>query len=142
MQDCARLPTDPFAEWPADAKGIYPAPATAASACTYDAWDRLPRVFVDVNSNGAYDAGTDVLVARYEYDGLGRRVKKHYDSQAPAAPDGVDSYRHYYYNRSWQVVETRKAANENDEPETLQPDDCTDFHDARFNGRRLRAGRP
>ena len=50
-----------------------PTAPTAAFACTYDAWNRLARVFVDANSNGVYDVGTDILVGQYEYDGLGRR---------------------------------------------------------------------
>ena len=44
------------------------------------------------------------MIARYEYDGLNRRVKAHIDAQAPAEPNGVDHYRHFYYNASWQIL--------------------------------------
>jgi hypothetical protein len=33
----------------------------------------------------------------------------------------VDTYRHFFYNASWQVVEERESAAENTGPETLQP---------------------
>jgi len=60
------------------------------------------------------------LVARYEYDGLGRRVKVHVDASIPY--DGtIDVYRHFYYNNHWQLLETRTSAAENTEPEALQP---------------------
>jgi len=54
---------------------------------------------------------------------LGRRVKAHIDSQSPAAPDGIDLYRHFYYNNAWQILETRTSAAENTEPEGLQPEE-------------------
>jgi len=57
-----------------------------------------------------------------EYDGLNRRVKKHFDSDAPADPNGIDSYRHFYYSRSWQVLETRLSTRENTDPNTLDPE--------------------
>ncbi len=37
----------------------------------------------------------------------------------------MDIYRHFFYNSSWQIVETRKATSEqgeNTQPETLQPE--------------------
>ena len=52
----------------------------------------------------------------------GRRTKAHIDSQAPEDPNGVDHYRHFYYNAGWQILETRKATSENTEPETLNPE--------------------
>ncbi len=61
------------------------------------------------------------MVARYEYDGRFRRVKKHLDSQSPANPDGIDAYEHYFYNSAWQVLETRPSTTENTGPESLQP---------------------
>ncbi len=83
-------------------------------ACKYDAWNRMVET----------KAGENV-VGRYEYDGLNRRIKKHIDTQAPANPNGVDIYRHFFYNSSWQIVETRKATSEqgeNTQPETLKPE--------------------
>ena len=47
--------------------------------CKYDAWKRLVEV-----------KDSQTVIARYEYDGLGRRVKAHIDSQTPGDPDGVD----------------------------------------------------
>ncbi|MDY7009363.1 MAG: RHS repeat-associated core domain-containing protein, partial [Planctomycetota bacterium] len=91
-------------------------------SASYDAWNRLAEV-----------KSGETVVARYEYDpygqvGLGRRVKKHIDTQAPASPNGVDTYRHFYYG-GWtsassvesQVVEMRESASENTEPQTLKP---------------------
>ena len=42
--------------------------------------------------------GSPVVIQRNEYDGLNRRAVKQYDSQAPSSPDGLDAYRHYYYD--------------------------------------------
>ena len=61
-------------------------PATGLT-CTWDAWNRLVEV-----KEGA------TVVGRYEYDGLGRRVKSHVDSQSPGNPNGVDAYVHFFYN--------------------------------------------
>jgi len=96
-----------------------PTALTSTFASKYDAWNRLALVYVDVNTNGDYDAGTDTLMAKYEYDGRNRRVKAHIDAQAPAEPNGVDHYRHFYYNASWQILETRKSTSEETGPETL-----------------------
>ncbi len=85
-----------------------PTALTATYACKYDAWNRL----VEVKSG-------ETVVAKYEYDGTDRRIKAHIDTQAPAEPNGVDHYRHFYYNASWQLLETRKSSSENTEPETL-----------------------
>jgi len=68
-----------------------PTSLTSSYGCTYDAWNRLVKVYVDVNTNGDYDTGTDTLITLNEYDGLNRRAKKHIDTAAPAAPDGVDT---------------------------------------------------
>jgi len=62
------------------------------------------------------------VIARYEYDGANRRVKKCFDADAPADPNGIDSYRHFYYNAAWQVVETRLSSSENTDPNTLDPE--------------------
>ena len=53
--------------------------------------------------------GGDSGGRRYEYDGTSRRIKAAVDSQAPAEPDGVDAWRHFYYNADWQVLETRRT---------------------------------
>ena len=89
-----------------------PKPSSLASGLTltYDAWNRLTEV-----KDGA------TVVARYEYDGQNRRIKKHLDSQSPDAPDGLDTYVHYFYNSSWQILETRQTTTESDQPENLQP---------------------
>jgi YD repeat-containing protein len=81
-------------------------------SCKYDAWNRLVVV---------KDGQT--VVGKYEYDGLGRRTKKHIDSQGPGSPKGIERSEHLDYNASWQVLETRDTTSENDQPEGLQPDD-------------------
>jgi len=43
------------------------------------------------------------------HDGLGRRVKKHLNTDG----DGdFDEYRHFFYNTSWQILETRKSTSD------------------------------
>ena len=77
--------------------------------CVYDAWNRLVEV-IDANTT---------TIARYEYDGLNRRIMKQYDSDRS---DGVDAYRHFYYSKRWQVIETRSTDDNEYEPETLNPE--------------------
>ena len=60
--------------------------------CYYDAWNRLAEVYNQL----------DELVAKYFYDGLGRRIVKRTPN-----PDGEFDDRHYYYNISGQVCEER-----------------------------------
>ena len=73
-------------------------------------------------------------------------MKKHVDSDSPGDPDGVDAYRHFFYDSGWpvmseaewlamsgvlsvpkggvewQVLEERVSSSENTQPETLQPE--------------------
>lgn len=66
----------------------------------YDAWNRLVAVF------NAFQSTTNP-VAKYEYDGLHRRIVKQLDANT----DGTfNETRHYYYNEKWQVVEERVGA--------------------------------
>jgi len=90
-----------------------PKPSNLSSGytCKWDAWNHLVEV----------KDGTTV-VAKYEYDGLARRVKKHIDSDSPGSPNGIDTYEHFFYNRGWQVMETRRSTVENTGPESLQPE--------------------
>ncbi|MCH8190699.1 MAG: hydroxymethylglutaryl-CoA synthase family protein, partial [Chloroflexi bacterium] len=74
-------------------------------SCTYDCWNRL-RIVKDGGDN----------LAVYEYDGMNRRVKKHFDSDGVY---GVDTYVHYFYNDQWQVLEERESTTENTGPESL-----------------------
>ncbi len=99
---------DPKYDAPGNMTGV-PKPSSLANGltCKYDAWNRLVEV----------KDGDDV-VGKYEYDGLGRRIKKHVDSQSPGAPDGIDKYKHYFYD-GIQVVETRDTTTESDQPENL-----------------------
>ena len=59
-------------------------------ACKYDAWNRLAFVWVDSNSDGDHDAG-ETVIARYEYDGLGRRVKKHLNKNLAPVAQRIES---------------------------------------------------
>ena len=77
---------------------------TAVWGCQYDAWNRLVRV---INVAMAQD------VARYEYDGLNRRVVKNvFDGGS------LDHRLHFYYNESWQLLEVRR---EEDSTESEDP---------------------
>ena len=88
-----------------------PTSLTNSYTCSYDSWNRL----VEVKSG-------ETTVAKYEYDGLNRRVKAWIDTAAPASPDGVDLYRHFFYNAAWQLLETRTTTTEADQPESLDPE--------------------
>ncbi len=85
-----------------------PSSPTAGLGCQYDPWNRLVEV-----TDG------QTVVGKYEYDALNRRVKKHLDSQSPESPNGIDTYVHYFYNRRWQVLETRDTDTETAGAETL-----------------------
>ena len=85
---------------PADLEGTY--------ECIYDAWNRLVEV-----KDGA------TIIAKYEYDALNRRTMKQYDSDGTG---GVDSYRHFYYNTSWQILETRQTASAAAAPDQEDPE--------------------
>ena len=88
-----------------------PKPSSLANGLTlkYDAWNRLVQV-----TDGA------TVVAKYEYDSDGRRIKKHIDSQSPSSPNGIDRYEHLFY-AGIQLVETRNTTTVSDQPESLQP---------------------
>ncbi len=86
-----------------------PADLDESYTCAYDAWNRLVEV-----KDG------ERVHAKYEYDGLNRRVKAHVDSDSSGGPD---TWRHFYYNNEWQLLETRKTTSaENTEPQTLKPE--------------------
>jgi len=63
----------------------------------YDAWNRLAKV-----TDG------ETVIAKFEYDAVGRRILKIYDSQSLGTPDGVDACEHYLHSGD-QVIETRQA---------------------------------
>jgi len=88
-------------------------PTSPANSYTgaYDSWNMLREV-----KSGEF------IVAKFEYDGLNRRVKKHFDSQPPGNPDRIDKYRHYFYNAAWQLIETRVTTTEADAPDSLDPE--------------------
>jgi len=58
---------------------------------TYDAWNRLRKVYEDTNDDGQFEpsdapgGGDDALLATYEFDGTGRRILKGWDE----GTDGV-----------------------------------------------------
>jgi len=89
-----------------------PKPSNPANSITakYDAWNRLVEVS---------DGGT--LVARFRYDGEGRRILKIFDSNSPAAPNGLDTHEHVFLDDQ-QVIETREGSGAAPaQAETLQP---------------------
>jgi RHS repeat-associated protein len=89
-----------------------PKPSDPANSITakYDAWHRL----IEVSDGG-------ILVARFRYDGEGRRILKIFDTDSPADPDGLDTYEHIFL-RGNQVIETREGTGATPaQAETLQP---------------------
>jgi len=69
---------------------------------TYDAWNRMVKVEVRTYTSPTV-AGAWSDVAVYEYDGRNRRIEK--TDKTGAADVDYD----YYYNQSWQVLETHEA---------------------------------
>ncbi len=83
---------------------------TQGLTCIYDAWNRLAEV----------DSGT-TIVAKYCYDGLGRRIEKLTDFDTNGNPQTAT---HYYLDSSNQVLETRVATGSGalaTDPSTLPP---------------------
>ncbi len=76
-----------------------PKPSDPANSITakYDAWNRL----VEVSDGG-------ILIAKFRYDGDGRRILKMFDTDSPGSPDGLDTYEHIFLG-GHQVVETREG---------------------------------
>ena len=87
-----------------------PSDLTATYAATYDAWNRLVELKSGAN-----------VVLKCEYDGLGRRTKKHINTSSPL-DQTYDEYQHFFYTFGWQLLETRLSESENTGPETLQPE--------------------
>jgi RHS repeat-associated protein len=86
--------------------GPKPGAETTRHSYQYDPWNRLRRVYIDTNSDGDYDDGTDTLIAEYRYDGVNRRIVK-------LLPNGNNWDRtDFYYNEAWQCLEERFAANQ------------------------------
>jgi len=85
-----------------------PSDLTAVYTVTYDAWNRLVEVKSGAN-----------VVLKCEYDGLGRRTKKHINTGVDQV---YDEFRHFYYNVSWQILETRLSESEDTAPDGLQPE--------------------
>ena len=96
-----------------------PAALDESLTCKYDAWNpasprlRRPSRLVEVKDDGT-------VIGVYEYDGLGRRTVSKIDSQAhDETPNGPDTYRHFFYNGGWQILETRTTATVDSHPDTL-----------------------
>jgi len=112
-----------------------PADLDSSLTATYDAWNRLVEVKDDGRTAGRSawkNAGAGILhaprrehhrrsIQKNIYDALGRRVKKHMDSAAPANPGGIDTYVHMYYTTGWQLIETRETDVEATAPDTVVP---------------------
>ena len=84
----------------------------------YDAWGRLVAVWKDDDDDGILDDGQepdDTLVAEYRYDGLNRRIVKLIPATFDENKDPIDWNRtDYYYTASWQVIEERFVADQED----------------------------
>jgi len=70
---------------------------TARVHFTYDAWNRLRKVYEDdgdgeFEPSDASEPGPDKLVVTYEFDGTGRRVQKVTTEDAPAGAAQADYY--------------------------------------------------
>jgi len=85
-----------------------PSDLTEVYTVTYDAWNRLVEVKSGAN-----------VVLKCEYDGTGRRTKKHLNTDVDEV---YDEFRHFYYNARWQILETRLSESEDAAPDGLQPE--------------------
>jgi hypothetical protein len=74
----------------------------ASHTCTFDAWNRLVEVQEGVSTHYVF-----------AYDGLGRRISE--------GEVGPEIYSHFFFNDSWQTLESRWTGMANPQPETLQP---------------------
>jgi RHS repeat-associated protein len=92
-----------------------PGEETTRLFATYDAWNRLKKVYVDTDDDGNFEpsdapgGGDDALLATYEFDGLNRRIEKTTTAAAPGGARQVD----YYFNENWQVLEDRTVVGTN-----------------------------
>ena len=87
-------------------------PSALANSLTakYDAWNRLVEM---------KDEST--VIGEYQYDGRNRRIRRNYDSGAPASPTGVDTHVHHFFNDMWQVLEARESDSSTAQPKSIQP---------------------
>ena len=93
----------------------------------YDAWNRLVKV--------TDDSQTPVTIAEYRYDGQGRRIAKAVG----------ETTTHYFFNESWQVLETRVGADPDPLDQFVWDARYVDapvvrFHDANTDGDYLDTG--
>jgi len=74
----------------------------------YDAWNRMTSVWLD-DGDGTFEPtgeNADTLVASYEYDGQRRRIVS--QVAQPFLPAGQPhDLTDFYFNESWQALETR-----------------------------------
>jgi len=82
---------------------------------TYDAWNRLRKVYEDTNDDGQFEpsdapgGGDDTLLVTYEYDATGRRIEKETTEDAPGGERDLD----YYFNADWQLLESETVVSGN-----------------------------
>jgi hypothetical protein len=111
-----------------------PRPGNESCSCeallfVYDGWNRLAKAYEDTNGDGDLDVGTDALIAQYQYDGQNRRITKTVGETAT----------HFFFNESWQVLETRVGSGPDPLDQYLWVLRYIDaavvrFHDADTNG--------
>jgi RHS repeat-associated protein len=111
------------------------ADADEALLFVYDGWNRLVKVYKDDGATQGQIDESDTLVATYEYDGLGRRIQK-------TVGETTDDY---YYNESWQVLETRRGGDPDPLDQYVWDVRYVDapvvrFHDGNTDGDYLDAG--
>ena len=85
----------------------WPIDPEVEATCVYDAWNRLFRVETD----------DPEACFTYRYDGLNRRIGFQWVHDTY-----YEATRHYYFNDSWQTLETRYTESWGDEPEEYQPE--------------------
>ncbi len=112
-------------------KSGYETDASQRQLYIYDAWNRLVKLAVDNNgnsttettdANGVYDAGSDLVIAQYFYDGLGRRIAKSvavYGTGENFATITGWQRTDFYFNESWQVLEERTGLVAANSPTTV-----------------------
>jgi RHS repeat-associated protein len=88
-----------------------PKPSSLTNSLTlkYDAWNRLVSVI-----DPAVHASNPI--AKFQYDGLNRRIVKTLDANGDTSPNEI---RHFYYNEQWQVLEERLEAGGTIDPDPI-----------------------
>lgn len=99
--------------------------STGTHSYVYDVWGRQVEV-----SLGGTGSGTQTLMAEYEYNGLGYRVREHTDIDESGTLDSSDEWLSHVYDEDWRIVATYRGSDLADSAKAEYL-----FHAAGYDGR-------